>query len=625
MQKKISKAEFLVLLPIWLLLSFFSNIGCVYLLNLSASDSFISSLFVKIFVCLFNALFLFLTIRNWQSVSNRKQAIRKIIYSFLFSFPLAMSYILGYQLKTSGMTALGVKGKLLIFIMSLAVGIAFLPFTNLWFTFLDYNKNKRTSAKNASVFPSAVQFFGISFFIIFICWIPAFLAYYPAIMSYDFHTQSIQAYNGWELFNTHHPLIHTLLIRFFFLLGERIGSYQIAMAVFSIIQMLVLSASFAYSCVMLGRLTNRKWPCLISTAFFALVPFHPVLALCVTKDILFTAFFLLSVTLILEYRMANTRKKRIFLFIALSLCGILMLLFRNNAIYAFVIFSFFYIIFSKKQRLQILLLCIIIIAGGYSAKNALKTVIGASEGSGVEKYSVIIQQMACVGQRHMGYLTEDEYYTLVYYIPEYCWDDYNPTIADSVKHDVGLYTFDNCWKGNPNLIRDWIKLGLTYPNDYIDAFLNVSLGYWFIDDMTHAEVLGYGDDSDYGLIYTFNVSASDSFEGIESHSYLPGLLNLYSKIINGNAYQNWPILSILFKPAFYTWILLLCMISVCYLKERNKLVLFLLPFMYYLTLLLGPVVNIRYIYPIIAVTPLFLSWIFSEKNWINIYTPLSKK
>ena len=157
------------------------------------------------------------------------------------------------------------------------------------------------------------------------------------------------------------------------------------------------------------------------------------------------------------------------------------------------------------------------------------------------------------------------------------------------------------------MLADWVKIGLHYPNEYLDAFLALTSGYWFLDDVSHAEVLGYGEDTNYGLIYTFNVSASAHFDGIESKSFIPALQKTYQKIINGNSYYSWPIVSILFKPAFYCWILLLVMVSFVYRKEPKKQLMSLFPFVYLLTLFWGPVVNIRYAYPIMVIVPVLFA------------------
>lgn len=625
MLKKLFTFQSVCYIPLWIILSLLGSVGCFYILNLGHSDTFFNSIVCKIFFALAITAALFITVKDFDKIKEKKALFKRIGYSFVFSALLASSYVMGYQLKVNEMTSLGVKGKLFIFLISCCLGIALLPLSNLWFRLMDRVKKSREKESVQISRKTSLKLFFISFGIIFVCWIPVFLAYYPAIMSYDFHRQSQEAYRGWMWFTSHHPLAHTALIRLFFTIGEAIGSYQIAMALFSIMQMLILSSVLAYSCTMITRLTGKKWPFWACTAMFGLLPIHPVMALSMTKDILFTAFVLLFVVLILEYRMAKTRKMRIFLYISLIITGMLVIIFRNNAIYALVLFTVFYVLISKKQRLAILILCIACIAGGSFAKTTMLKSMNAIEGSKIEMYSVFLQQMCRCGRYHELYLTEDEYNILSYYIPQEYWAGYNPIIADSLKSVIAVSTFAYWKEDIPQMLIDWATLGLAYPNDYIDAFLVQTQGYWFIDDMTHAEVLGYGEDTALGLLYTFNASVSAVFEGVESHSYFPWLLSVYNKIVNGNSYRYWPILSLLFKPAFYTWCLILCMMSAFYLKEKNKLVVYLFPFIYFLTLLLGPVVNFRYIYPIAVTIPYYFGWLFAKENWNSCYSSLPKQ
>lgn len=625
MLKKLFDSNFVYYIPVWIVLSILGSAGSFYLIDLTYATLFRSSVLLKVIVAVLVTALLFITVLDWNTIKEKKKLAKRIAYSFIFCFFLALSYVWGYQMEMNGMTDVGVKGKLFSFLVSGGVGIGMMPLANLWFRLMDKVKLNRNKEQKELPKKTTVKLFFLSFGIILLCWIPVFLAYYPAIMSYDFHSQSQTAWLGWIWFNTHHPLIHTALIRWFLLLGDAIGSFQIAMALFSIMQMLVLSSIYAYACTMITRLTGKKWPMWVATAWFALVPFHPVMVLSMTKDILFTGFTVLFVLLMLEYRMATTRKKRIFLYIALILIGILSLMFRNNAVYAFIAFAFFYILFTKKQRLQVLLLCVVILMGSHIVKDTMQKSMEARDGSPIEMYSLFLQQMCRTGANHFGYLSDEDHFSLNYYVREEYWLGYMPHIADSLKASVAISTFESWRNDMLPFFETWARIGLKYPNDYLDAFLAMTQGYWFIDDMSHADVLGFGEDTNMGLLYTFNASKSDNFEGVESHSYLPGLLKMYQKIVNGNSYQYWPVLRLLFKPAFYTWILLLCIMSVSYLKEKNKVILYLFPFMYLMTLLLGPVVNFRYVYPVISTIPFYIAWVFSKKDWWSAYVALPKK
>lgn len=603
---------------LWGVLTLFGGVGVCYLLDTAGFAGQVdyrgftqSALTPVCFIVV--GYFLRNLYKNYQKLTKEKQK-RRFCFSYSFSFLLSLSFILGYQMRILGNTLPGFKGKFLLIVMSGGVAVALLPLINLWFVLLE-NWQEKSSVEVLSQ-RNGKKTFLLSWLVIFVCWIPVFLAYYPAIMSYDFHRQSQEAYVGFEWFNDHHPLLHTLLIRIFFLLGDAIGSYEVGMALFSLFQMAILSGVLAYSCNVVGRMTGKAWPVKGMVLLYGLLPIHPVLALSTTKDILFTAFFLLLVLLLWEQQsFGKNRCIRVLLWIATVVVGVSAMLFRNNAVYAFAVFAVFYVVFwGKKQRIYIGLLCLAIVVGGIGGRTGLRVAMDAGSGSQMEMYSVFVQQFARVAQKHADKLTEEEWGLINYYVPQETWRDYNPPLSDTIKAYITVTSYQ-FWKDDiPGMIRDWIKIGLRYPNEYLDAFLAITSGYWFLDDVSHAEVLGYGEDSNLGLLYTFNASSSDVFEGIESKSYFPALLSLYQKIVNGNCYYSWPVLSLLFKPAFYTWLMVLALFSYLYLKKPKRMYLSILIAFYLLTLFLGPVVNMRYAYPVMVTIPVQLAYIFADKE-----------
>lgn len=599
---------------LWGMAVLYAGAGLGYLMNLITGEQEFTFSVLSVPVWIAVAFILRGLLRDWNGMGKGKARKRRIGYVLFVSVIAGLSLVLGYQIRMLGATSTGVKGKLFILIVSGGVGLAIAPAVNLWLRLLE----RQPGAEGRENVPraSSRRLFLGGWIAIFGCWIPAFLAYYPAIMSYDFSRQSGEAVRGYIWFNTHHPLVHTFLIRIFLLLGEKAGSYEAGMAVFSLLQMLILSCVFAYSCQMILRLTKRKWPAIAAICLFALLPVHPVLALSITKDTLFTAFFLLFLLLMLELEhCAAGKREKLLLSLALVLTGILAILFRNNAIYAFAVFMVFYILWTRRKRVWIAAVCVLTLAGGIGIKAGIQTAMQAGSGSKAEMCSVIMQQFARAGKYRTSDLSEEDAAIIDYYVPRELWQDYNPPLADTVKGTVAALYFDR-WKDDfPAMFRAWGRIGVKCPNEYMDAFLALTSGYWFLDDVSHAEVLGWGQDSEFGLLYTFNLSShSGAFEGVESRSLLPGLREIYHKIVNGNAYYKWPILSNLFKPAFYDGILFLVMVSLVYMRRRRKLYLCMLPFWYLMTLFLGPVVHMRYVYPIMAAAPLLLAWLFAARE-----------
>ena len=141
--------------------------------------------------------------------------------------------------------------------------------------------------------------------VIFLCWLPVFLAYYPSVFAYDAEGQLYQVIAG--DYSTHHPLLHTLFMGAFFRLGGAAGSYSLGMAVHSVVQMFLMAASFGWA----------------------------VLSVSTTKDVLFSALVLLYTVMLCRMVCGRGTGNR-----EASACVILstlLLLFRNNAVYAFLV------------------------------------------------------------------------------------------------------------------------------------------------------------------------------------------------------------------------------------------------------------------------------------------------
>ena len=213
----------------------------------------------------------------------KKPNVFTVVCSALFSFFFCMSFVLGIQLKNSHMTWFGVKGKLAIIAISLLISLFITPIIYLLINKVGESW-KKDAKSTISVKDEKLVFF-ISFLGIFLLWFPTFLAFYPAIMSYDFNVQYISARSG--QYTTHHPLIHTFLIRLFLLLGDFWGSVEIGMAIFSLIQMLILTSVLAASCKRIAILSSSKTFGFVAAAFFSLFPVHSILSICIKKDVLF--------------------------------------------------------------------------------------------------------------------------------------------------------------------------------------------------------------------------------------------------------------------------------------------------------------------------------------------------
>lgn len=436
--------------------------------------------------------------------------------------------------------------------------------------------------------------------LILLCWLPIFLAYYPSVFAYDAEGQLYQVIA--KDYSTHHPLLHTLFLGAFFKLGGAVGSYQTGMAVHSVVQMILMAMTFARALVWLYEERAPRWIRLMLFLFYGLFPANSILALSTTKDVLFSALVLLC-TLRL-YRLvcagslsrARVRAGDWAAFVGLA---VLMLLFRNNAVYAFTV-SVPVVYIVLRERKWLLAAAAVLLLSGVCFFS-LKAVTHAQNGSPREMLSVPLQQMARVRVTAEEKIDPAVRQELDKYIPaEWVFAAYNPHLADPVKNRAVIHD-------DPvGLIKIWIRLGLRFPAIYVDAFLDNSLGMWYLWDTSHAEIYGIGTESGFGYLSTDNRTMPAGCEIVE-RSFLPGLRTFMERLVSDNAYQKLPFVRLLFAPALYWWLLWFYLAAAMYHKKNREALPTVFLIAYYLTLLLSPTVIVRYLYPLMVTVPVILS------------------
>ena len=189
---------------------------------------------------------------------------------------------------------------------------------------------------------------------------------------------------------------------------------------------------------------------------------------------------------------------------------------------------------------------------------------------------------------------------------------YAPYFADSVKNFTGYRS--GVWSGSPKAFsKEWLALAKAYPNDYLDAFLFLNKGYWYLPDRMFAEVLGVGADIGKGILHTYNCTYGVVEGGIENVDLCPIAKRFIEKSINENGFFKWPILNILFRPAFYFILLMFTTFAALYKKKRIGFIMITYPLLYMGTLFFGPLVYFRYIYPIILTVPVLIAVVLFDK------------
>ncbi|MBD5551015.1 MAG: hypothetical protein HDQ96_07560 [Lachnospiraceae bacterium] len=447
----------------------------------------------------------------------------------------------------------------------------------------------------------------------FLAWLPAFLAYYPAICAYDIPVQTEQIVSG--MYIDHHPLAHTLLLKGTMWLGETVfGSVNTGIGCYALFQMLFLAAAFAFGVYCLHRHQVRRIWLFLVQLFCIFYPFHQYMSISVTKDTIFSAFFVLFLSALWE--IVDGRKSYVPLFI---FAGIGVILFRNNGKYAFLVLLFFIliaVIFGKERRIfwgKVLFLAAGTFLIGNLALSGIFRAVSAGQGDKREMLSLPIQQLSRTMVYHGGVsvmpeddgtMSDTDRALINDFILEEAYRDYRPDFADPVKSHTNTYVARYRAK---DFLSTYLGLFFQYPGDYLNAALAVNAGYLYPGDVSHAYINAQeGQEAGGGYVQTRWDELTLNERGIYKDSKWPGLMKRMEKWTNDNAYLKYPVLKYLFVPGVWFWFYLLLTGWLLINRKFAKCIPLMLVFGYYLTLFLGPTVQLRYLYPVMAAFPFFI-------------------
>lgn len=442
--------------------------------------------------------------------------------------------------------------------------------------------------------------------IIILTWIPCFLAYFPAIYSYDGEPQLIQYITG--EFDNHHPVLHTLIIGWCYDLGQWLIAHGInidGMAFMSILQMTILAYALATVIAFLAEKKVGIWYLRISLLLFCIFPVTPVMAISTTKDTIFTAFFVLTIIRLLEKQ---------YVLLGFDMLGCMLL--RRNASYVFMIMSFVLLVMLVAQLIKskdikkladkdntyakyLLVLLISVLAFNISEKIILSAT-HAVQGESAEALNVPLMQMA------RAYKSNQEEVTLKYgdelyrYISPDGLNNYRPLISDGVKQRFNNELFA---KDKTSFVKLYVDMFLDYPVDYIQAFLYMTKGDWQLMDNSHCEVYKdwWRDRTGYLITDATPVFALGYMTKL---NLLPRLRNVYEAIVTDCCYRSFFLFQIIFAPA--TYVILTILSGIVLLMKKNRFGLFVWGFvgLYLLTIIAGPCVLVRYIFPLMMIAPI---------------------
>ncbi len=555
---------------------------------------------------------------------NRGWILFSIVNSIFFAFQIA-----GFMLHRDPGLRWGLSSCLILFFGSIIPGSAL---GILGAYFLERMRDRREESIFAryedgwlvegyrnlgELTPEPAPPASIAWLIILVSYIPGFLAFYPGICAYDAYIQIYQIISG--QWNDHHPILHTRLLGLFWNIGTSTGNPTTGIALFSAFQIICLSAAFAYSIAIMKKLGCGKVWFWILTGFGALFPYSVFIGLSVTKAGLFTAAFLPALTLLLYFvkmhrASLKPERKDIWYIILLTIA----ITFRNNAMYAMAVLSLILLVVSivlfvgKKLyaslyfRLFLMTVTAVILAGIMMA--GASKLWNVTPGDKREMLSIPVQQMARAVDYNQETMKPIDMEVVDSFILDEGWRLYDPLISDPVKRNVNTWYAVNY---PAETLGAYFRLLAAHPDDYVNAFLAQNAGYLYIFDRSCLSV--YGDGEGYGFIQTKWPDEIYSY-GVVKAPVIPVLGEILEKLASDNILQRIPVIGILFVPGYVIWAFVYLGLTCWYRKKTNRLVPICAAILFIGTLLLGPTVQMRYIYPVWVFIPFLMAGIYRRKK-----------
>lgn len=535
---------------------------------------------------------------------NKRMRICSIILAIIFAtFEVLGNSIDNYQ------TLNGILLNKIAFIKSCLKFIGYvyvfnLAIINLFYVFDNKKKIfeiiKHEEYKEIKI-QSGKKLFLISFIAIIITKILFLLQYFPGILTPDSINQVMQVFSIYTLKN-HHPIFHTMCIGVCMKAGVLFHSNIIGVAIYSIIQIIVMSLTFAYIVNYMAKKEMNPIIIILSIIYFTFYPVHCLYSITMWKDVPF-ALVMDFLVIWLNEMITNpeeffNKKSNI---LKLIFTIVLTILFRNNGIHVIILTIPFLFIFMKKywKKLLIITLSVFVI---YSIwKVVIFDIIKAENGSIKEALSIPLQFFARVSRDASDTLTNEDKEMIYKFLPvENLGDIYYEKISDNVKKHFN----DQAFKENKiEFVKLWVKLSVKHPRIFIESFMCNCYGYW------------YPEATNWVVARTIHQPDSEIEKQIKITNK-PIIQNSLIKKFDGLIdRRDIPLNSMIYSVGFVFWIMCFMIMYIIYKKKYKKILIFLPILFLWLTCLASPVyLEFRYIYSLFTCIPILIGISYTNEE-----------
>ncbi|MBQ9020545.1 MAG: hypothetical protein IJ113_00820 [Eggerthellaceae bacterium] len=449
------------------------------------------------------------------------------------------------------------------------------------------------------------------FLVFVLAWAPYVVCNFPGSVPYDTVLQINQGLGAASL-NTHHPTVLSLYFGAIITVARAVGVGDIGgIFVLTLIQLVFTALVFSELVRFVDEAARRRVLTFGAIAFFALYPTWGMMVEGIIKDAPYTGFFVLFVLAYTRCVLATSPENRLgpkgvdgapglreFVMLAVGALG--MCFCRNNGIHVLILSAIPLLLLRQDPRIRakeaaslasVVLVFFLVTGPLYSA-------LGVKPGPIAEALSIPVQQVARYVAEYDTEITPLEK-SVINGVLDYetIKDEYDPQLSDPVKA-----TFHNNATQQEQLafLKLYLELAQQHPRPFIEAPLHNSYRYYSFTDFSNTRACFQN--------YTkFAINKSLAYD-----DYLP-FTKAARKVTRDWAelVTNVPILNILNRCGFFTWVLLLCLCSALVRRQPKEIMAAIPLIISILVCIASPVNGLqRYMWPVMAAiwVPIALSF-----------------
>lgn len=546
--------------------------------------------------------------KSWDTFRQSKSWITHLIAVFFSGFML-----IGISYSTQGSWAFILGNTYQMIIAAFAFMGYFFLFDvalSVLYQWLEKRNICRTGAK--AVFPAFIDrhYFLFCFLIIYLCWIPYLVIFFPGSVPADGYRQ-LDMFFGGEKFTTRHAWVLTMFVGMLMKIG-RIVSDNVGVFLVILVTSVIEALCYAFACTRVREWKAPKPFCIGCILFFGLVPGFGAYAQTLIKDSSFSGVFVLFMTLYMDCAIPAMRKERnqkqiIKRLAALAIAGLLVCVCRNNGIYlVFPAMILLIFLMSKREAALILVLSLAVFGGYRVSEKIIAPRLGIEAVSSRVYFSIPFQQTARYLVTYPEDVTEEEKAAIDGVLNyKKLAERYKPEISDPVKATYRNKTVTK--EKLKDYFHAWYTMFRKHPGVYVEATLHNTYGYYypFYTCKVQSSYKIYMKENDhYQFSYQYVMPLGlrrDMIRYIYLWNKIPGLAQI------GNA-------------GTYTWLLIILAGYLIHRKRWKGILAMAAPFLNVAVCIASPVNGLfRYVFPLAACMPVVIYWCleYGEKEFMK--------